>query len=245
MVKKFFAPNAECICLDGDYPLPFESKVFDSVLTLDSFHYVLNQASLAQEMQRVLKDKGILLMLHLHNSLTENPSAGHPLPPRTITSLLQDLPLKAVPEGQLLKEFLKENCLDLAKTYTETELDSSDALIIAASRNNQVFKRFHDVTDEFLSGNTNLIVNPIYQIQYEHKKVILRRHFPTAFRKEFPITGRYLPRQWTLDNEFASEMNGRKLSRKLTLEPYSAYARCLMMKFIIINAPERYISNSS
>lgn len=245
MVKKFFAPNAECICLDGNYPLPFESEVFDSILTLDSFHYVRNQASLAQEMQRVLKDKGVLLMLHLHNSLAENPSAGHPLPPRTIASLLRDLPLQMLPERELLQEFLEGNCLDLRKTHSETELDSSEALTIVASRNNRIFRHFHDVANEFLSCDTNLIVNPIYQIKHENTKIILR-HFPNeSFRKEFPIAEKYLPPQWTLDNEFASKMHGRKLARKLTQVPYSTYEKSLMMKFIIINAPERYISNSS
>lgn len=81
LAKKYSTKEATFICLDANYPLPFKDGSFSSLLMLDAFHYIQGRASLAREMERLISSQGLLLLLHLHNSLNYNPAAGLPLPP--------------------------------------------------------------------------------------------------------------------------------------------------------------------
>ncbi len=89
LTKKYFATNAQFICLDANYPLPFKDDCFDSVFMLDALHYIKTRAQLANELKRVLYPQGLILLLHLHNSLTYNIGAGYPLTPRAWINLFR------------------------------------------------------------------------------------------------------------------------------------------------------------
>ena len=90
LAKKYFAPNAEFICLDSSKTLPFKTGIFSSVSMLDAFFYIRSSA-LAQEMERVTSSTGFLLLLHVHNSLAYN--LGNPLQgltPKNLSHLFKD-----------------------------------------------------------------------------------------------------------------------------------------------------------
>ena len=103
LAKKYFAPNAEFICLDSSKTLPFKTGIFNSVLMLDAFFYI-RSLSLAQEMERVASLTGFLLLLHVHNSLVYN--LGNPLQgltPKNLSRLFADksFETKLMPEKRV------------------------------------------------------------------------------------------------------------------------------------------------
>jgi len=243
LAKKYFAKKATFICLDANYPLPFKDGAFSSILMLDTFHYINARDSLAREMERTLSPHGLLLLLHLHNSLDYNLAAGQPLPPSGWVNLFQQLPVKALPERNVVEDFILRNRLDLTKQYTEDELNTSNAISIVGTRDKSLLQIYQNVWSDLLVNKSNLIINPIYSIEHELDKIILRRKFPSeSFRKEYPLTEKYLHEVYTSNENFAQIVKGRKIDTA-SIELSKKDLRLiedLMRRFIIINVPENY-----
>ena len=239
--KKYFAKDAQCICLDANYPLPFKSNIFDAIFMLDAFHYIYSRASLAREMERLLLPQGLLLLLHLHNSIKYNPAAGEPLSPSGWINLFQQLPTKALPERNLVEDFILRNELDLAKEYSEAELNSSNAICLIGTRDKSLYKTYEEIGNDFLSEKSNLIINPIYRVDHKQDKIILERIFPSeSFRREYSFTEKYLPDRYVIDEEHYRIVEGKIVITKGILKNDLRYIEDLMKKFIIINVPRGY-----
>ena len=231
LAKKYFS-NAEFINIDANYQLPFKDDVFSSVFMMDAFHYVDARALLAKEFERVLSKMGMLLLLHLHNALVENIAAGKPLSPSTWTGLF-DLNVMALPEKSLIEDFILRDRLDLSEKYSEKELNSSDAILIMGGADSDCFE---GIWKDILEIKENLIINPIYKMKEEGDKILLEREFPSEFfRKEYPLTEKFLPERCEIDRRF---VNGRNVCVSGENEHE---IENLMRKFVVINVPEKYI----
>ena len=238
LASKYFVKETQFICLDGNYHLPFKDHTFDSVFMLDAFHYILARAQLANELKRVVSSEGLLLLLHLHNSLVYNIGAGYHLPPQAWIKLFEgdELEIKAIPERRIVENFLLDNELDLAEEYIGKELNSSNAISIIASKDESLFRVYDNVDSDVLSNKNNLVINPIYKMKEEGDKILLEREFPSEFfRKEYPLTEKYLPERCVMDKIF---VKGRIVcisdSDEIEIED-------LMRKFVVINVPGNYI----
>ena len=244
LAKKYFVENAEFICIDANYPLPFKNNTFDTIFMLDAFHYVYSRALLAREMERLLLPQGLLLLLHLHNALSDDLSIDDmPLSPLNWVSLFQQLPVKALLERNIIEDFLLKNKLDLLKEYSEVELNASNAISLIGTKDSSLFSIYEGIETELLTHKGNLIINPIYSINRRGAKVILRRHFPSeSFRREFTIIETYLPEEYVIDKHLHKIMKGRALNLALTTvsEEDLHHVEYLMRKFIAINVPKNY-----
>ena len=231
LAKKYFS-NAEFINIDANYSLPFKDDIFSSVLMMDAFHYVDARALLAKEFERVLNKEGMLLLLHIHNALVENVVAGKPLFPSTWVGLF-DLNVKALPEKAVIEDFILRDRLDLSKKYSEEELNSSDAIIMTRGVDSDCFD---ELWKDILEVKENLIINPIYKMKLEGDKILLEREFPSEFfRKEYPLTKKYLPERCLIDKRFVDERSVC-VSGEDEIE-----IKDLMRKFVVINVSENYI----
>ena len=231
LAKKYFS-NAEFINIDANYQLPFKDDIFSSVLMMDAFHYVDARALLAKEFERVLGKEGMLLLLHLHNALAENVAAGKPLSPSTWKGLF-DINVMALPEKSIIEDFILRDRLDLSKNYSEKELNSSDAILIMRGADSDCFD---GIWKDILEIKENLIINPIYKIKEKGDKIVLEREFPSEFfRKEYPLTEKYLPERCEMDK---ISVKGRSVcvsdSDEIEIEN-------LMRKVVVINVPKNYI----
>ena len=239
LTKKYFAKDAQFICLDADYPLPFKNNTFNSVFTLDALHYIQTRAQLANELKRVLYPQGLLLLLHLHNALIHNiGGADYPLTPEAWINLFRDdeFKVKAMPEKGVVENFFLNNKLDLIEENSETELNSSNAISILGTRDQSRFRVYDNVNSDFLSATNDLVINPIYKMKEEGDKMLLERNYPSeSFKKEYPITEQYLPVRSEINKRF---VNGRRVyvsgSDEIEIEE-------LMKKFVVINVPNRYL----
>ena len=69
LARRFFAsPQSLLICSDIEKGFPFKSDSFDLILSTDSFHYIKNKYLFLKESFRVVKNKGLLAVLHIVNS---------------------------------------------------------------------------------------------------------------------------------------------------------------------------------
>ena len=243
LAKKYFVPDAEFVCLDGNYPLPFKDDIFSSAVMMDGFHYIDARALLATELERVLSSEGLLLLLHVHNSLVYNLSAGKPLPPSVWINLFNALDVKALPEKKVVEDFILRDKLDLLKEYSENEINSSNAIHIIGSKNKSLFDIYKKIGNDFRENKGNLIINPLYKIRKERKKIVLERVSITdLFIGEYPIAEKYLPERYTIDNdEVIKALKGREVNIDVISEENLRYIKGLMMKFVIINAPPKYV----
>lgn len=243
ILKKHFSKNAQCVCLNANYPLPFLDETFDSVIMSDSFHYILSRSYLAKEMLRVKSVNGLILLLHLHNSLIKNISAGYALTPEEWISLFtsSNLKIRAFPEGRLIEDFLYNDTLDLSREYSNTELNSANAIVIVATDDVTLFKTYNQVSLELLSLKQNLIINPIYEIEKREDNYALIRFFPNdLFKREYVFAEKYMPEIFLIPENAIKIFDFEK--RSLVNEDENAsFIEYSMKKFILINVPESYI----
>lgn len=243
LAKKYFVKDAEFICLDANYSLPFKDNVFSTIIMQDAFHYIRGRYSLAQEMERVVSPQGILLLLHLHNSLNYNIAAGQPLTPKGWFNLFKHVTVKLLPEKNVVEDFIWNNKLDLSKEYSESDLNRSNALGIIGTRDKSNLYVHRGVWEDILTNKCNLVINPIYTIERNVDGAILRRKFPSeSFKREFPIMGEYLPEKCTINRVISEALNGRVLDiTSIEISEYELnHIEELMRKFVVINAPQNY-----
>ena len=231
LAKKYFS-NAEFINIDANYQLPFKDDIFSSVLMMDAFHYVDARALLAKEFERVLNKEGMLLLLHHHNALVDNVAAGKPLSPQTWVGLF-DINVMALPEKSIVEDFVLRDKLDLSKNYSEEELDRADAILMIGGADSDCFE---GLWKDIVEIKENLIINPIYNMKEEGEKILLEREFPSEFfRKEYPLTEKYLPERCEIDKRY---VNGRSVC---VSDENEHEIEDLMREFVIINVPRNYI----
>ena len=78
LARQFVAPGARLVCFDAAGAWPFADGAFATVFCHDAFYFMPAKANVAAEMRRVASR---VLVGHAHNALTDNLSAGEPLPP--------------------------------------------------------------------------------------------------------------------------------------------------------------------
>ncbi|MFC1900293.1 class I SAM-dependent methyltransferase [Chloroflexota bacterium] len=243
--KKYFVKDAQFICLDANYPLPFKDNSFSTVFNLDAFHYVRARSQLAGEMERLIMPEGVLLLLHLHNSMVSNDTArdGIPLPPQNWIRLFKNLPFKAFPEKSIITDYIGNNSLDLTKEYTESELNADNAIHLLGTTDKALIKEYEGIDDELLKHRDNLIINPIYEIEKGNEGLILHRRIPSKpFGYEYPLTLEHFPENITLDKRLGNILEERKLdlTKAAISDEDLSVIEDLIKMFILIDVPENY-----
>jgi SAM-dependent methyltransferase len=234
LAKKFMAQKAQFICIDANHPLPFNDKSFTTILSLDVMNWIKGRASLATEMERVLDLKGMLLVLHLHNSLVHyHLPWSFPLPPDQWMKLFQDLEIKAIPETILVDDFILSNRLDLTKEYTSGELNTYESISLIGFKEKLPFGIYENVNIDLLNHKENLIINPIYKVKNEgDRKVLYAR-----------ADSRHLPNKYVIESEIDKILQSRTSDFKTEVISSESLSQIesLMKKFILINVPLGYI----
>jgi SAM-dependent methyltransferase len=243
VAKRYFAPHAEFICLDGNDPLPFKDGIFSSLLMMDSTHYVSNRVYLGKECQRTVKSDGAIIWLHLHNGLSENPSEGYALPPSKWADLLKPIPTTIFSENRLIDDYLTEQRLDLNRNHTGSEIDSSGSLCIIGSHDKGIIRTYENIEYPTLSTNYTTIINPIYEMDSGNGNIKLTRSdVNEVYKKEYSMTFEYLPPSYTISGKLSVFFQGNQLKIPENLEePPSKELKDMLRKFIILNVPEEYV----
>lgn len=228
LVREFFAPHAAgYINWDASQMLPFVDDFFNSVVCLDSFHYIETKYLFSREMMRVLDKNGILLIPHIHNSSLPNVLPGTPLSPSHYQGLFSDFKIRMIPEEWMLRDLLSEQVVDIGDTKDEISIDNAEAFTLAASKGDRYFKRY-STEMLFTSSPINLIVNPIYRVKKCRGGIRLKLKFPCRlYKAEFPLVERYFEKKIFISNDELKDKEKRMIWQK---------------RFVLVDVPLRFMN---
>lgn len=245
IARRFFAYNAEFICLDANYALPFKDDYITFTLFSDAFVYINSRMSLISELRRILTSNGVLIVSHLRNSNAIDPSLklNTKLNPQALFKCFDTyFKVNIFPEDEIINDFLKKNRLDLSIRYSEEVLNSSDPLIVVAAINPNVFRAYSDVSKPFLSNKDNLIINPIFTVIKNGNEIILKKqNIGESFRRLYPISDAYIPRNYVLCADSSKAVEAYYNKKNLSETELNLLEE-LMIKFIILSCPQNFIS---
>jgi hypothetical protein len=161
LAKRYFAPEASYVCLDGDYLLPFESGQFSTIFSSDTLPVLDSKLNLAQEFRRVGDERALTLLPHMHNRLV-SPFAKS-LTPRGYRQLFQDVELRMLPDDKVVRDYFFDDTLDLTREWSDEEL-SEQHVSMVASRDSSVFVRMENLWEQRMHSIRHPCVNPVYRI---------------------------------------------------------------------------------
>ena len=232
LAKKFVAPRCNPVCCNANDPLPFAANICSLVLCSGAFEYIWSRRQLANEMTRLINDKGAAIVTHTHNALRQNASEGMPLTPAGYRNLFETVPARLFKESAILDASLKFAAIDLAKRYSDKDLKDEDALICISSRARGLFQKHHPKASAISQSKTPDI-NPLYEINPRRNTISLRLRFPSPeYESEFIACKRYLPNRAQLSFAEFSALAAGKMNP--TLESLSK-------RMVLLDLPQNYL----
>lgn len=161
MARHYFVPDADFVCMDGDFPLPFESNYFSHVYCSDALHCIDGRLGLSQEFARILKEEGAIVLPHLHNKRSPV-KFGKSLTPDGYARLFHRFERRMVSERSVVCDYLVDERLNL-ETDRSAEIDRQEGVSMVASRNPSVFMTYTGLWNQRLARMENPVLNPVYQ----------------------------------------------------------------------------------
>ena len=227
---QFVAPHCEPVCCDANNPLPFDRNSFSLVVLSDAFPYIWHKRLVMDEMMRLAGPDGVVVMPHLHSALGENFTAGMPLTPTAYRDLLAPHGPRLFRDSRLLDDVL-EGVLDLTRDEKPEALAGEAALVIVATRHDDVFRRVE--LPQTIPPPDVVIVNPLYRLDIDGDVSVLTLAFPTPeYEEEFAAAKRYLPESVIVPGDLRNGVDARALGQ----ERYEELCR----RMVFIQAPSRY-----
>lgn len=236
LAKKYLAPDSEMVCSNDIIPLPFKKESFEKIIAMDCLHCIEHKSIVVDSFQEIVSARGIILLLHLHNALGSNYSAGIPLSPREYKHMFSSLSwhIKMLPEENVLRDFLQEGILDLEKEYREEEINRANVVNMLVSKNEEYFRKYTHLQENLLRPNTKWYINPIYKVKEEGENYLLELSFPTRkLEKENPLSLEYLPRECSIPRNLLHNLDN--------VREYPEEVKKLITKFVLLSLPEGYI----
>lgn len=234
LAKRYFAPNAVTICLDGNFPLPLTDGACSTVLCSDAFHFITAKQSLAREFKRVLAPAGVITMAHLHNGFSPIPS-GMALTPDAYAALFAGggFEQRVLPERELIDAFVTDGEFDLSRTRAAAELAGAmEGLTLVSSTDVQIFRRYPAVATNFAARVDQLRINPIYRVSRSGHQWTLAKYVSPGYRESIESRiPNYAAPEYSLGHE---ELDGTtaRLSPQRLAE--------LVRRLVVVDAPRRY-----
>jgi len=230
----FFDLKANHINLELNFPLPFKKEYFSSVICSDALHYFYSKRLFAQEVNRILKKDGISGLIHLHNARVHT-GKGKPLKAEEYTVLFEEdgWHMNLLPEKELIRNMLWRNCISFPSLFPLEDIRNSlNISLILAKDKNWLKKNIKPDDIVFLSNQTSLMFNPLYQVQNNNSKHIYlkRKKLSPHYKKENINTFDYFPERLELNR---NDLND------------TAKIFELLKKFIVIQVPKRYVGPNS
>ena len=230
LATRFTAPGCAAVCCDAGAPLPFTRDLFAMVVLTDAFPYIWHKRLCADEMMRVARPDGVVVMPHLHSALGKNFSAGDALTPDAYRDLFAPYHPRLFSDARSLEEILEHRVVDLSRDLSPAELGGEPALTLVACRRADLFCR--RAVPDTLDVAGELRVNPLYRVERRDSRSTLTLTFPTPeYEAEFGACRCYLPDTVTVDADLAGALD------PATLE--SRYPE-LRRRRVLIDAPPRY-----
>jgi SAM-dependent methyltransferase/uncharacterized protein YbaR (Trm112 family) len=236
LAKKYFVNRGNFLCLDGDYPLPFDAGYFSSVFSSDALHCIDSRFGLSNEFRRILSQHGTIVLPHLHNQLSTT-KFGKSMTPQGYSGLFDGIERRLLPGSAVVEQFITKGELDLEQEWTREELNrSASGLSMVVSRNPAVFKKYSGIWDRLLQGSGKTILNPVYRLDDNVGKFRLSKQVAQKYAPEIQIGNiQYLPNSVEIDASLA-----RKIAQGAVDEIAPSQLERLSKGFIVLRAPPQF-----
>ena len=204
--KRFLLPDAQCVCLDGEYPLPFVGGYFNCVFSTDALQYIQPKVGLAREFRRVMSDDGIIALAHLHNRLSPDKGPGQTLTPSGYLGLFDSMVRRLYPEETLVADYVADGALNLDRACALTDLNQAlGGVSLVAANTDSVFRSHTGILDTNIDAIRHPNVNPVYRARRSDGTWVLERSIGAPYavartiqdREVLPSRGRSRRSRWT------------------------------------------------
>lgn len=233
LARKFFLPDGNFVCLDGDYPLPFEDGYFQGVFSTDALHCIESKVALSRELVRVLAETGAIVMPHLHNKLSPV-KFGKSLSPGAYKRLFQPLECRVFAESEIVRRYLKHGELDLTQGGVGEDF-SSEGLSLVASNDAAVFRRYAGLGDNYVGRMKNPVLNPAYHVVEAVDHWELTKVTSATCAESLPVEDEvFLPERWLVPRAPLTSLKSLRDIDKATIAT-------LAHKLIVLDAPAQYV----
>ncbi|MBI5571104.1 MAG: class I SAM-dependent methyltransferase [Desulfomonile tiedjei] len=229
--KRFLAPHVTFICGSANLPLPFRQREFTYAFCSDAFFDIEGQWGCARELLRTVDERGVIMLVHLHNPLWPHSYRGsHPLPARAYRNLFESRAPKFFSERTLLDDYIAERPLDLAQEPTDKELASVPAFSMIATLREGVFVRHSTFAEPYEAKA--LEINPLYHACREADRFLLTLEVPQEYRRDYPELEVVLPPRVEFDIALLEAARNGVSSPEV---------RRLLQRRILVPLPPRYL----
>ena len=230
LASRIVARRAVPVCCDANNPLPFIDGLFSTVLLSDAFPYIWNKRLCAGEMIRIASADGIIVMPHLHNARGENISAGDTLTAEAYSGLFKSKYPKLFDDTHLFNDLLAHRHVDLTKHLSPSEIGTTSSLTLIAS---QQRIHFEHIGVPFASSlDSELVINPLYHVDYQDGRSSLTRQFPNEhYELEYSESKHYLPDRIIVDGDLRGRINPASVGEHL---------KQLLWQCVLIDVPRNY-----
>jgi SAM-dependent methyltransferase len=233
IAKRYFATDAQLVCIDAEAPLPFLEGSFAAVFCLDGFHYLRSKVALVKELNRITQTEALWLFPHLHNARAENFNPGIPLEPEQYAHCFADVPHRLFRESALLSDFHHEGALRLDHAPIAEDLAQAPNLTLIGTRRPDFWRVRTDLAVRLASRPRQLIVNPIYRVEADAAVTRLTLSWPSLrLQDECREVEDYLPRSCNIDSALLQRLRGDELAGT-DLQAVQDLTR----RFVLVNLP--------
>lgn len=239
MAKRYFAPEASYVCLDGDYLLPFASGQFSTIFSSDTLPVLDSKLNLAQEFRRVGDGRAVTLLPHMHNRLV-SPFAKS-LTPRGYRQLFRDLEIRIMPDDKVVRDYFFDDMIDFTGDWSDEELAAcGQHLSIIASRDSSAFVKSENLWEQRMRSICHPCINPAYRITGRAGEWELRRQAGDFYVQRVSETDKVcLPDTCTVSARSVDSLGLIELQRT---DP-SQFTR-LVRSLVVLDLPERFMKQS-
>lgn len=234
LASRLVSPQADAICVDANSPLPFQAGSCSFVLCADAFEYIWNRRLFAEEMYRLLRGSGVVVITHAHNSWADNPSMGMPLSAEGYTHLGRRIGARVYGDDTLRTRLLADGTVALAHPPPLDALTSEPSFTLVGVKESvgspaDVFVDAQRIEPPPPAGEWR--INPLYKVAVEGGRVRLTLTFPTAFyESEFGGCRAYLPESLELAAADLGDLSTLRVARP-----------DLVARRVLLNMPVGYL----
>jgi hypothetical protein len=172
----------------------------------DSFHYVANKKRLLKEIFRVVTDRGLVILVHVHDprDLSGERVPGEPLEPKYCVRLIHEVEADAsvtlFSEREFLTRYYQGDEIRISDNNYGRYFEKGPYLVFASrssypnlSFQNLSFQKSRDVLRPY--PLEKLVLNPVYQASLNQQTFTCKIDWPDSpTYEEFGIES-YLPKQ--------------------------------------------------
>ena len=226
------APKNCFLCADVDQPLPFADDSFSATICADAFHYFHHKDFVLREISRCAPGRPVLLT-GVGNKLIE-PNEGLELTPQEYLDLCGDSTWCLFGETELLKLYLKQRPLDVARPRSLDSVEDDKWLSLVYPGSPSVMTPAAD-SSRWAHADGRLGINPVYKISRtaDRKRWRLQFQFPShhyAFENVQMVS--FCPQHVTLTDE---------TYRQVKANVRSPEVESLIKRMVVIGLPKNYM----